>query len=257
MPRRSKQDPNQIKLFSVEDYLKTAPCVPLLRQQVGEWRENNYSGCTDITRELLHFWFQQEHRLSDGRRFEYHRSQRDAIETVIYIYEVAKVRTRIMLIEKFARNSGEIHLPPGDDDFARYAIKMATGSGKTKVMSLAIVWQYWNAIIGGNDRDYARNFLIIAPNVIVFERLKTDFAVGRIFRVDPLMPSHLRYLWDVHCIMRGENDNVYSNGALYLTNIQQLYEQLTKDNAEESDAMTAVLGPRPPSEQSKIPDFAT
>ena len=61
------------------------------------------------------------------------------------------------------------------DDFARYAIKMATGSGKTKVMALAIAWQYFNAVAEGRD-DYARSFLLLAPNVIVFERLRSDFA---------------------------------------------------------------------------------
>ena len=59
-----------------------------------------------------------------------------------------------------------------------YCIKMATGSGKTKVMALAIAWHYFNAVAEGRD-DYAKTFLVIAPNVIVFERLRTDFAGGR------------------------------------------------------------------------------
>ena len=70
-------------------------------------------------------------------------------------------------------------LPPYDD-FARYCIKMATGSGKTKVMSLAVAWQFLNAMreAGEIAKDYAKTFLLIAPNVIVLERLKTDFAGG-------------------------------------------------------------------------------
>jgi type III restriction enzyme len=52
---------------------------------------------------------------------------------------------------------------------------MATGSGKTKVMALAIAWQYFNATAEGRD-DYAKTFLLLAPNVIVFERLQFDFA---------------------------------------------------------------------------------
>ena len=67
------------------------------------------------------------------------------------------------------------------DDFARYAVKMATGSGKTKVMSLVIAWQFFNAVAEARD-DFAKTFLLIAPNVIVFERLRTDFEGGRIFR---------------------------------------------------------------------------
>ena len=50
---------------------------------------------------------------------------------------------------------------------------MATGSGKTKVMSLAIAWQFFNAVAEARD-DFAKTFLLIAPNVIVFERLRTD-----------------------------------------------------------------------------------
>src|SRR5258708_13014206 len=81
---------------------------------------------------------------------------------------------------------------PAYDEFARYCTKMATGSGKTKVMSLAIVWQYFNAV-RENEDDYAKTFLIIAPNVIVYERLKTDFKLRRIFNLDPLIPPHLKF----------------------------------------------------------------
>jgi hypothetical protein len=48
---------------------------------------------------------------------------------------------------------------------------MATGSGKTKVMALAIAWQYFNAAVEGRE-EFARTALLIAPNVIVFERLR-------------------------------------------------------------------------------------
>ncbi len=71
--------------------------------------------------------------------------------------------------------------------FARYCIKMATGSGKTKVMALAVAWQFFNASREQDEiaKDYAKTFLILAPNVIVFERLKPDFAGGHIFRERP------------------------------------------------------------------------
>ena len=74
-----------------------------------------------------------------------------------------------------------------NDLFARYCVKMATGSGKTKVMSLAVAWQFFNAVNEGRE-DFAKTFLVIAPNVIVFERLRTDFGEGRIFRQDPVIP---------------------------------------------------------------------
>lgn len=254
MPK--KVDPNQPSLFEIEEYLKTAPCVPQLRVKVAEWRDQGYPGATPVTRDMLRFWFATDHRLPDGRRFAYHRSQRDAIETLIYCYEIVKVRTRHALLEAYARQNGEIRLPPADE-FARYCTKMATGSGKTKVMSLAIVWQYFNAVQGGNGDEYATTFLLIAPNVIVLERLKTDFAGGRIFQVDPVMPDHLRYLaWDFACVMRGEGERAHTEGVLFLTNIQQLYEKPEKKNGEEAAPLAAVLGPRPPADLIASPDFA-
>ncbi len=99
-----------------------------------------------MTQRLLNWWFANDHRLPDRPSFAYHRAQRDAIETLIYVYEVARIRTRQPLYEQFARTDEPFSLAP-DDTFARFATKMATGSGKTKVMSLAIVWQYFNALM--------------------------------------------------------------------------------------------------------------
>ncbi len=243
----------QMPLFEIEEYLKTAPCVPLLRQKVGAWREEGYPGATDITRRLLAWWFQNDHRLADGRPFSWHRAQRDAIETLIYAYEVARVRSRRELYERFARTDEQFPLP-SDDDFARFATKMATGSGKTKVMSLAIVWQYFNAIMGGGD-DYARTFLIIAPNIIVLERLAEDFVGGRIFRTDPVMPLSLRYFWDVETVTRGDLKRPSAGGLVLLTNIQQLYDRPENGNGEEPEPLAAVLGPKAPPALSESASF--
>jgi type III restriction enzyme len=252
--KKIPDDDGQLPLWDINQYLKTAPCVPLLRQKVGDWRTGGYKGATEATLMLLRWWFENDHRLPDGRRFEYHSSQREAIETLIYVYEVAKVRTRHELLERFARDAGNTPLPP-EDDFARYCTKMATGSGKTKVMSLAVAWHYWNAVMGGNEEEYAKTFLLIAPNVIVLERLKLDFAGGRIFQVDPVMPDHLRYLWDLDCIMRGEGERAHSEGVLLLTNIQQLYDKPETANGDEPDALAAVLGPKGPPPQSESAGF--
>ena len=75
------------------------------------------------------------------------------------------------LLERFAPNVPGIHVLQYDE-FARYCVKMATGSGKTKVMALALAWQYFNAVAEGRE-EYARSSLLIAPNVIVFERLQS------------------------------------------------------------------------------------
>ena len=250
----SKKAPEgQLTLFEIEEYLKTAPCVPLLRQQVAAWREGGYRGATEVTRRLLKWWFANDHRLSDGHLFAYHRAQRDAIETLIYVYEVARIRSRRRLYEQFARNDEAFALPQ-DDAFARFATKMATGSGKTKVMSLAIAWQYFNAIMGGGD-DYARTFLIIAPNVIVLERLAEDFRGGRIFQRDPIMPPDMRYFWELETVVRGDPERPDTDGLLLLTNIQQLYDRPEQERGDEPEPLAAVLGPKAPPTLSESASF--
>src|SRR5229473_4785634 len=210
----------------------------------------------DITRTLLNYWFIADHKTRTGRPFKYYDFQREAIETLIYVWEVEKIRTRKDLLERYAQNIKELHLPPFDD-FARYCVKMATGSGKTKVMALAVAWQYFNAMREQDDiaKDYAKTFLLIAPNVIVLERLKADFAAGKIFREDPIRPKEFDIFWDFDCVMRGDGERAHSEGVLFLTNIQQFYERPDRAD-DEPDAMTAILGPKPPAQKQERTDFA-
>ncbi|MBA2450543.1 MAG: DEAD/DEAH box helicase family protein, partial [Chloroflexi bacterium] len=251
MPRLKKAPAAQLDLLDAR--VKTAPCVPALRIAVGDWRDREYPGATGTTKSLLNHWFKSDHRLPNGRMFSYHASQREAVETLIYLYEVVQVRRHKDLLEKFASTATVLRLLQYDE-FARYCTKMATGSGKTKVMALAIAWQYFNAVAEGRG-DYTRTFLVIAPNVIVFERLQTDFAGGRIFRADPVIPPELRIFWDLDCYVRGEGEQASSEGALYLTNVQQLYERADTGQDDEPDPIAAVLGPMPPARQLEIDDF--
>jgi type III restriction enzyme len=249
--RRRKSDADQLGLL--EARVSTAPLVPAIRERVKAWREEGYNGVSETTRVLLNHWFYTDHRLPNGRKFAYHYFQREAVETLIYLYEVATVRRHKTLVETFATRS-DLRLLQYDD-FARYCVKMATGSGKTKVMSLAIAWQFFNAVAEARD-DFAKTFLIIAPNVIVFERLRTDFEGGRIFRTDPVIPPEMEIFWrDFQCYMRGEGERASSLGALYLANVQQFYERQNGGN-DEPEELTAVLGPKPRAQASGVEDFA-
>ncbi|MEK7856486.1 MAG: DEAD/DEAH box helicase family protein, partial [Acidobacteriota bacterium] len=252
MPRRRSQNDQTPDLFNLEERLNTAVCVPAIRNAFKLWREGGYKGVTDTTRELLNFWFSTDHQLANGQTFRFHNAQREAIETLIYIFEVERVRTRTDLLEKYGTNVPDLRLPPYDE-FARYCLKMATGSGKTLVFAMAIVWQFANYIRGG--KEYANNFLIIAPNVIVFDRLKTDFESGQVFRTLPLIPKHLEYFWEMEYYVRGDTERTNSDGSLYLTNIQQFYERASKAENAETGVMTAMLGSQPPSTKSEISDF--
>jgi type III restriction enzyme len=251
MARRKSTSESQPSLL--EARVTTAPCVPAIRKAVAEWRDKKYKGATDTSRSLLNHWFATDHRLANGSPFRYYDAQREAVETLIFLYEVEEIRRHKDLLERFAPNIPGIHLLQYDD-FTRFAIKMATGSGKTKVMSLAIAWQYFNAVAEGRA-DYARSFLVIAPNVIVFERLRTDFGGGRVFRSDPMIPPELSIFWDFECYTRGDAERASSEGALYLTNIQQLYDQPVSAD-DEPDVMTDVLGPKPPTGTATIEPFS-
>jgi type III restriction enzyme len=247
MGRKTKSDAAPI--FDVKT--TTAPCVPAIRGKVNAWRAAGYNGSSNTTRRLLHYWFHTDHRLPGGRKFAYHYSQQYAIETLVYLYEIARIRRQKGLVESFATRQDLKLLQ--HDDFARYCIKMATGSGKTKVIALAIAWQYLNAVAEGHA-DYAQCFLLLAPNVIVYERLRADFAGGRIFHLDPVIPNDLRIHWDFDCYMRGERERASSLGGLYVTNIHQLYDRPEPD-ADEPEVMTAMLGPKPPTQRMEVEDF--
>ncbi len=245
---KRKVDPSQKDMFNIQEQLSTAACVPAIREAVKAWRTSGYKNITDTTNELLNFWFRTDHE----NGFHFHLAQREAIETLIYIFEVEKIRTRKDLLEKFAFNTKDLRLPPYDE-FARYCVKMATGSGKTLVMSMSVVWQFANYLRG--EQCYANNFLILAPNVIVFERLRSDFESGKTFRTLPLIPKHLRWLWEMEYFMRGDTERTNSCGSLYLTNIQQFYERGERTNGAEVDIMTAMLGSQPPTTKTEISDF--
>jgi len=245
MARPNKQTPvmpGQLDLLDIRDTLRTAPCVPLVRQEVKQWQAAGYAGITATTRRLLAWWFKNDHRLPNGSQFRYHTAQREAIETLIYLHEVKGIRTRSDLLLAYAK--GQKIALPMYDPFARYAVKMGTGSGKTKVMALALAWQYFNAVRGEGDH-YATTFLLIAPNIIVLERLVEDFAGGKVFKADPVIPPEYDILWDFDVYLRGEGERMQSAGALYVTNIQQLYEK--PEDTTPLNPVEDLLGPVPPS----------
>ncbi len=255
MPRKKKTQTAQMALLELA--IRTAPCVPAIRQKVRDWVADGYKGATPTTKILLNHWFHTDHRLANGDKFQYYYFQREALETLVYLYEVVGKRRHKDLIETYAQT-----LPGGQqlrllqyDDYPRYCIKMATGSGKTKVIALVVAWQYFNAVLEDAD-NYAKTSLIIAPNVIVFERLRLDFAGGRIFSTDPVIPPEVKIFWDMEFYMRGDSERASSEGALYLTNIHQLYEGSDTAAADEPEIMTTMLGPKPPAQTIQVDPFA-
>ena len=264
--------------YSIKDYrrLSKTLLVNQIREEIDAWRMTGYkkpTGITDTSLRLLEWWFDETHLDEDAMEFKYYFAQREAIETIIYLYEVKQFRDAAELVFKYidpqaykddlfstrkkieetARNKriltrvvpetglvAQQELP--QPDHYRYAIKMATGSGKTLVMAMAVVWSYFHKKFVKNS-PLSKTFLMIAPNVIVFERLREDFETGKIFMQWDLVPHEWQHDWQMTFIMRGDSRKTSTEGTLYLTNIHQLYEE--KDTGESDDPVNRLLGPKP------------
>ncbi|MGI8869348.1 MAG: DEAD/DEAH box helicase family protein, partial [Mycobacteriales bacterium] len=213
-----------------------ARLVPAIRTEVDAWRRDGYPGASPTTRRLLEHWFADEHETAPGVSFRYYFAQREAVETAIYLFEVARIRSPEALGSRY----GEAI--PATTDFARFVVKMATGSGKTKVMSLLIAWAYLHATREPGS-DLPTTFLLVAPNVIVYERLREDFADGAIFRSDPVVPPEWAGTFDFTVCLKTDPVPPGAAGVLAVTNIQSLYERHTE---QPDNPVEAMLGPRPP-----------
>ncbi len=213
-----------------------------VRARVDAWRAQGYPGASATTKRLLAFWFADEHRIDDGRPFRFYFCQREAVETFIYLTEIEPVRKLADLLE-YADHG--MLIEPGDSKRPRLAMKMATGSGKTMAMSLAIVWSYFHALREPAS-PMTTAFLVIAPNVIVFERLKADFGDAATFRRDPLIPPEWTDDFELTVILQVDVAPVTTRGVLYLTNVHRLYEApSTKGKAKTApNPVEAMLGPR-------------
>ncbi|GAB4488830.1 MAG: DEAD/DEAH box helicase family protein [Anaerolineales bacterium] len=202
------------------------PLVNKIRREVKTWRENGYEGASGTSKALLTWWFNRQHIRADLKEFQYYFAQREAVETVIYLYEVAKVKDKYDLMRYDL--SGAVSTGMFDEDWLRLVIKMATGSGKTKVMSLFITWCYFHKLYE-EDSQLATNFLLIAPNIIVLDRLRTDFDGLKIFFQDPLLPDNgyegQNWQDDFQMTLHIQDDVsiVRKTGNLFLTNIHRVY----------------------------------
>lgn len=211
-----------------------------IKEAVHGWGKDNYEGASDVTKRLLDFWFKEEHILEDGSKFEFWRCQKEAIESLIYSYEICGYDSLYKLAQGFGTS---LIFDPTKDLWPKYCFKMATGSGKTFVMALSMVWQYFNKIYGtNNERGYCRHFCLIAPNLIVLDRLSDAFADGKIFRVFPFIPEEYKADFDFQTILQSEDITAHSKGILHLTNVQQFYE---RESIEEDNPIDALLGKKP------------
>ncbi len=232
------------------------PLVAKIRDEVSAWRGAGYAGASDTSRALLNWWFGTEHltEQADGTLspFHYYFAQREAVETVIWLHDVRQVRDKYDLLRFDA--SGAVSQNMFDENWPRYVVKMATGAGKTKVLSLLIAWCYFHKLYEAGS-TLARNFLLIAPNIIVLDRLRADFDGLRIFFNDPILPDNgyqgRNWRDDFQLTLHIQDDVrvVRETGNLFLTNIHRVYLGDVREPSLEDDDLRdyflASFGPRP------------
>lgn len=139
---------------------------------------------TPTTQELLKFWFSEEYCSLRNRNF--HAGQRQAILNIVYLHEVMGVKNVMEYYEQLTPELMQVVdlgvMSQQKYQMPKYAVKMATGTGKTWVMHALLLWQMLNArhedVKSGR---FTKNFLIVAPGLIVYDRLLDAFC-GRMER---------------------------------------------------------------------------
>ncbi|MGD9562944.1 MAG: DEAD/DEAH box helicase [Pyrinomonadaceae bacterium] len=229
------------------------PLVPELRKRVKEFRDSGYTGATDTSRSLLNWWFNEPHLIekvnAPAFEFQYYFAQRESLETIVYLYEVLKARSAFDLMA--LAPSAPLTAQMFPETWQRYVVKMATGAGKTKVLSLALAWSFFNKTYEADSR-LSRNFLVIAPNIIVLDRIYKDFKGLDIFFHDPVLPNNgydgknWRDDFQLTLHVQDEVRVVRPTGNIFLTNIHRVYSgDDVAPSFDDENTMDYFLGPRP------------
>jgi type III restriction enzyme len=167
------------------------PLINALRDDVRRWRESGYRGATAVTQELLRHWRSK----SLPRRLFF--CQVEAVESILFLLEIAlpgrlsslRFTPKVKADDYAKMLKGEM---PGFETFAskdffprlvdipiepeflpltRLGCKMATGSGKTLVMAMIIVWAFANRGVYPQSREFPLAVFVCAPNLTVKKRL--------------------------------------------------------------------------------------
>ncbi|MCF6355553.1 MAG: DEAD/DEAH box helicase family protein [Candidatus Polarisedimenticolaceae bacterium] len=250
----------EIRWFPADEALRETsadklmpPLVYQLRRKVQAFRDSDYVGATETSKSLLNWWFREPHLLAqaDGTMtpFQYFFAQREALETIIYLYDVVGAKDKFDLMR--FDSSGAVSAQMFDETWRRYVVKMATGSGKTKVMSLALAWSFFHKLYEP-ESELARNFLVITPNIIVLDRIYKDFQGLRIFFEDPVIPDNgfdgqnWRDDFQLTLHLQDEVRVTHPTGNIFLTNIHRVYSgDDIPPSPDDDNTMDYFFGRRP------------
>jgi len=196
--------------------------VNSIRERVDAWRTAGYPGITSVTRNLLEHWHD-----SSARDYPFYFCQLEAIETLVW------------KIEATQEYKQAIHIPGDGGAWERLCNKMATGSGKTTLMAMIIVWQVLNALTyPKRNKDFSRAVFVVAPGITVKERLRV------------LLPGELDNMYDAFGICPSDAMRQKLNQAEILIEnwhtlmpLKQQDRSVVKKGKESDEAYTRrVLG---------------
>lgn len=201
---------------------------------------------SEMTAELLKWWFQAD--FQDTRSFNFHPGQRQALLNVIYAHEVLGISTLQDLYQAAApavmlgsaRDSEIIRAPK--NAYPKYCLKMATGTGKTWVLQALMIWQILNANRAPNSPRFTKNFLVVAPGLIVYDRLldafmgkerdgKRDFSISdlavfrELFIPDAYRDEVFRFVQGAVCPKEDIGRKVTAGGIIAISNWHVLSEE--------------------------------
>lgn len=138
---------------------------------------------TPTTAELLLWWFGEDMVAARGS-LNFHAGQKQAILNAIVAHEVlGQEQEHWTLLELYRAVAPEALLTgtrlsevsSPKHSHPKYCFKMATGTGKTWVLQALLIWQLLNKTAslaqGQDDARFTRQFLVVTPGLIVYERL--------------------------------------------------------------------------------------
>ena len=170
------------------------PLVNALRDDVRRWRRGGYEGATQITKQLLQYWWREDR----PRRLFF--CQLEAAETIIFLNEIRLsgkyLRFKPAFQDEYLEQLKDLPLDPALGPLTRLGCKMATGSGKTVVMAMLIAWAFCNRGKVPSDVRFPSAALVVCPNLTIRERLQVlrpDNAENYYSAFD-LVPARMRPL---------------------------------------------------------------
>jgi len=161
--------------------------------EVKAWADQGWPGVSQTTLELFNYWFKRDDEITE----KFHPAQQRAIETLVYCHEILQAKTLQEVFERVVPEALYQHLPLKQEvetiPFPKYALKMATGSGKTWVLAALLVWQYFNRLNDERPGNYSFRFLVVTPGHEVLNRLLDSFKGKRDLKTGNRRPESSDY----------------------------------------------------------------